>query len=255
MSYGTTVTAPISATCSKRPRACSSARSTRRARSSIASKIRPTHGSRRRSTLLGSHAAHVAYLDGNVTAAKAIVLEVFDDDPFAPDVWDAFARLCADTDFDPAPFVTRCRTTRPSTCSPRSAARPPRASTASPISSGPATPATRACSRSCRRSPPASTACARWSGRRACVRPAWAGCAPCWPRAEDVRVGATERARAAALAHASFGDRRARECLERAVPELTDDELMDTLREVWAIAADAGRQRGGAGRNNPARVR
>ena len=31
----------------------------------------------------------------------------FDADPFAPDVWDAFARLCAETDFDPTGFVAR----------------------------------------------------------------------------------------------------------------------------------------------------
>jgi hypothetical protein len=45
-----------------------------------------------------------------------------------------------------------------------------------------------------------------------------------------------ERARASALAHASFGDRRARESLERAAPFLTDEELVPALQEVWAIA-------------------
>jgi len=73
-----------------------------------------------------------------------------------------------------------------------------------------------------------------WSGR---MRAAGMGrLCPLLERAEDVRVGAPERARAAALAHASFGDKRAREDLERAVPLLTDDELTPTLQEVWALA-------------------
>ena len=54
--------------------------------------------------------AHVAYIDGDVEAAKAAILDVFDEDPFAPDVWDAFARFCADTDakdgFGSSKFVT-----------------------------------------------------------------------------------------------------------------------------------------------------
>src|SRR5262249_7830426 len=73
-----------------------------------------------------------------------------------------------------------------------------------------------------------------WSGR---IRAAGMGrLCPLLQRAEDVRVGATERARAAALAHAAFGDRRAREALERAAPFLTDDDLSDALREIWVIA-------------------
>ena len=51
--------------------------------------------------------AHVMYLDGDVDAATAEVLATFEADPFAPDVWDAFARLCAETDFDPTEFVAR----------------------------------------------------------------------------------------------------------------------------------------------------
>jgi hypothetical protein len=59
---------------------------------------------------------------------------------------------------------------------------------------------------------------------------------PLVERAEDARVGAPERARAAALAHASFGDGRAREALEHTVPHLTDDELGTVLAEVWSLA-------------------
>ena len=46
-------------------------------------------------------------MNGDVTVAKAIVLSVFEEEPYSPDVWDAFARLCAETNFDPAPFVTK----------------------------------------------------------------------------------------------------------------------------------------------------
>ena len=49
--------------------------------------------------------AHVAYLEGDVEAARAEVSATFETDPFAPEVWDAFARFCADTDFDPTDVV------------------------------------------------------------------------------------------------------------------------------------------------------
>ncbi|HTD50785.1 MAG TPA: hypothetical protein VK771_09305, partial [Acidimicrobiia bacterium] len=49
--------------------------------------------------------AHVAYLDGDLAEARTAVLAAFDADRYAPEVWDAFARLCADTDFDPTDVV------------------------------------------------------------------------------------------------------------------------------------------------------
>jgi hypothetical protein len=73
-----------------------------------------------------------------------------------------------------------------------------------------------------------------WSAR---LRAAGMGrLCPLLERAADVRVGAPERARAAALAHASFGDTGAREALERVVPMLTDEELGPVLHEVWSLA-------------------
>ena len=51
--------------------------------------------------------AHVAYLDGDVDAARTEVFATFADEPFAPEVWDAFARLCAESDFDPADVVAQ----------------------------------------------------------------------------------------------------------------------------------------------------
>ena len=51
--------------------------------------------------------AHVAYLDGDTETARDEVFATFETDRFAPEVWDAFARLCAETDFDPAEVVAR----------------------------------------------------------------------------------------------------------------------------------------------------
>ena len=51
--------------------------------------------------------AHVAYLDGDVDEARAEVVATFEADRFAPEVWDAFARLCAETDFDPTEVVAQ----------------------------------------------------------------------------------------------------------------------------------------------------
>ena len=46
-------------------------------------------------------------MDGNTAQACVKVLEAFELEPLSPDVWDAFARFCGDTDFDPVPLVAR----------------------------------------------------------------------------------------------------------------------------------------------------
>ena len=51
--------------------------------------------------------AHVAYLDGDIDVARAEVFATFETDRFAPEVWDAFARLCAESDFDPTEVVAQ----------------------------------------------------------------------------------------------------------------------------------------------------
>jgi hypothetical protein len=74
-----------------------------------------------------------------------------------------------------------------------------------------------------------------WSAR---IRAAGMGrLCPLLDRAEDGNVDAPERVRAATLAHASFGDGRARSALTKSVPALADDELTTSLHEVWGIAA------------------
>jgi len=180
--------------------------------------------------------AHVAYLDGAVAEATAMVLGAFESDPFAADVWDAFARLCAETDFDPREFGARIpddrvlevlaslRASAPAGVD-RIAelvwerhAGDPRVLALVP-SFAPKLESVRAL---------------EWSAR---IRAAEMGrLCPLVERAEDRRVAAPERVRAAALAHASFGDGRARTAIVQAVPALADAELAPTLTEVWALA-------------------
>jgi hypothetical protein len=181
--------------------------------------------------------AHVMYLDGAIEAATAEVLAAFDADPFAPDVWDAFARLCAESSFDPTGFVARVpddhvlevlaslRASAPAGVDriaeliwerqpgdPRVLALVP--SFASKLE---------------------SMRALEWSAR---LRAAGMGrLCPLLDRAEDGNVEAPERVRAATLAHASFGDGRARSSLTKSVPALSDDELVASLHEVWGIAA------------------
>lgn len=77
-----------------------------------------------------------------------------------------------------------------------------------------------------------------WSAR---MRTAGMGrTCPLLERAGDPGVPALERVRAAALAHASFGDRRARELVERACHALADDEIVVALLEVHALAPAFG---------------
>jgi hypothetical protein len=180
--------------------------------------------------------AHVRYLDGAIDEATAEVLSAFEADPFAADVWDAFARLCAETDFDPTAFVARVpddrllevlaslRASAPvgvdriaeliwarNAGDPRVLALVP--SFAAKLESKRAL---------------------EWSAR---IRAAGMGrLCPLVERAEDRRVGAVERIRAAVLAHATFGDTRARTAIVEAIAALDDQELVETAIEVWALA-------------------
>jgi hypothetical protein len=193
------------------------------------------------------------YLDGTIDAATAEVLAAFDADPFASDVWDAFARLCAETDFDPTEFVERIpedhvlevlaslRASAPAgvdriaeliwqrhTGDPRVLALVP--SFAAKLE---------------------SMRALEWSAR---IRAAGMGrLCPLLDRAEDRTIEAPERVRAAVLAHLSFGDGRARPALTHAVPDLTDDELAPTLREVWSLAGMLAETVVVAGATTPAR--
>ncbi len=164
------------------------------------------------------------------------MLEAFAAEPLAADVWDALARLCAETDFDPTEVVASVgdddtftvlaalRTSAPEGVDRIAELIWTRApGDARVLALVPSFAAKLDSMRAL-----------EWSAR---LRTAGMGrLCPLLDRAEDVRVGAAERARAAALAHASFGDGRARELLERAVASVDDEELGAVLSEVWTIA-------------------
>ena len=204
-----------------------------RAGCSTAWRTRPIRGSRARSRARIAR-AHVAYLDGDTETARAEVFATFETDRFAPEVWDAFARLCADTDFDPAEVVALVPDDR--TFEVITALRSSVPDGVDRIAEliwdrNPGDPRARA--RAALRVE--ARECARWSGRRACGVGMGRTC-PLLARAEDERVDAIERVRACALAHAAFGDRRARDLLEKAVPALVDDDVVPAVVEVWTIA-------------------
>lgn len=180
--------------------------------------------------------AHVAYLDEHIEDARQAVLDAFEQDSLSPDVWDAFARLCAETDFDPSDVVARVPDDR--TLDVLAWLRNSEAAGVDRIAEliwvrQPGDPRVLALVPSFA-SKLDSLRALEWSVRLRVV--GMGRLCPLIERANDVRVGAPERARAAALAHASFGDGGARDALERIVPHLTDEELPEVLREVWSIA-------------------
>jgi hypothetical protein len=181
--------------------------------------------------------AHIAYLDGDVDAARAEVLATFEIDPYATEVWDALATFCADTDFDPTDALAHVpddRTFEVITALRNSApegvdriveviwARNPGDARVLAL-----VPRFAAKLQSVR--------AMEWSAR---MRKVGMGrTCPLLARAEDPSVDAMERVRACALAHTAFGDRRARELIERAAPDLPDDEVASAVLEVITIAA------------------
>lgn len=184
--------------------------------------------------IVRGHALWLANRRGEATAEVTAALE---SDLASPDVWDALARVCAETDFDPAPAVARVsdglvvevcgwlRSAAP-TGADRIAdelwRRLPGDARVLALGSllAPALPAPR---------------CVEWTVR---LRENGAGGCPLLARARDLGVDAAERARCAALA-ASFADgHEVRIALEDAVSALDDDRLGATLGEVLTIDAD-----------------
>jgi hypothetical protein len=180
--------------------------------------------------------AHAAYLDGDVDHAAREVRATYEADPYCPDVWDAIARLVAETDFDVEPIVALVPDDR--ALEVLAALRNSSAEGVSRIAElfwtrnpGDARVLALVPSFAARLD---SVEAMQWSAR---MRAAGMGrTCPLLQRAENTRVPATERARAAALAHASFGDRRARDLLERAAAAISDGDIVSTLLEVWTIA-------------------
>lgn len=180
--------------------------------------------------------AHARYLLEDVDTATREVMEVFATDPYSPDVWDAFARLCAETDFDPTDVVAQVPDDR--TLEVLAALRTSEAVGVARIAEliwarAPGDARVLALVPSFAARLDAIDAM-EWSGRMRSV--GMGRLCPLLARADDAEVAALERARAAALAYASFGDTRSRESLELAVRGLREDELDDALTEIWTIA-------------------
>jgi hypothetical protein len=181
--------------------------------------------------------ARLAYLDGDVERARAEVLAAFETDRYAPEVWDAFATVCADTDFDPTEalalvpddrtfeVLTALRNSTPDGVD-RIAeliwARDP--ADARVLALVPGFAAQLECMRAL-----------EWSARMR--RIGMGRSCPLLARAEDAAVDAMERVRACALAYAAFGDRRARELLEGAVAAVSDEKIAPAVLSVLTIAA------------------
>jgi hypothetical protein len=180
--------------------------------------------------------AHLDYIDGRTDAALDVVLQAFAVAPFAADVWDAFARLCADTDFDPAPVIAAVSDDRVLAVLAalqhsepegvdrivellwhRSPGDPRLLAAATRFASGIDTE--RALEWSVRlRSAGESVRC------------------PLVARAKDARVDPIDRLSAAIVAFVSFGDERVRSAVEDAIGALGDDELPVLLNDMRAVA-------------------
>ena len=197
--------------------------------------------------------ARVAYLRGDVDEARAEVLATFQIDRYEAAVWDAFATLCADTDFDPTEalalvpddrtfeVMTSLRDSKPEGVD-RVAeviwARNPE--DARVLSMVPTFAAQLDCARA-----------SVWSARMR--RIGMGRTCPLSARAEDRSVDAMERVRACTLMHSTFGDRRARDLLERAVPGLSDHEIAPAVHEVLTTAAALADSAVATGASTPVR--
>lgn len=197
--------------------------------------------------------ARIAYLDGDIETARAEVRAAFEMDRYAPELWDAFATLCADTDFDPTETIAHVRddrTVEVLTALRRSPpdgvdriaeliwARDP--ADASVLALVPEFAAKLGCVRAM-----------EWSARMRHI--GMGRSCPVLARAEDGAVDAMERVRACALVYATFGDRRARELVERAVASVSDEEIVPAVLQVLTIAAGLADSAVSAGASTPGR--
>jgi hypothetical protein len=180
--------------------------------------------------------AHLDYLDGNTDAARAKVLEAFELEPLAADVWDAFARFCGETDFDPVPLVERV---------PDDQVLGVLAALRNAMPEGvdrivealwDRTPNDARLLAAATRFAPALDAARafEWSVRLRAVGED-SRC-PLVARVADQDVDPMERLRVAVLAYATFDDERVREGVEAAVREVDDDELATVLDDMRSLA-------------------
>lgn len=180
--------------------------------------------------------AHARYLAGDTDAAGAEVLALVAADPGSPEVWEAFARLCATPEFDPAPALAGITAARlPAVLAALRTADPTGADRIVDHLWQRQAGDVRLLVAAAELAPRLAVARAlEWSVR---LRSAGMGrSCPLLARAELAGVAATERAETAALVHASFGDSRARAVLEAAIAAVADADLAPTVARVWTLA-------------------
>jgi hypothetical protein len=180
--------------------------------------------------------AHLDYCDGHTDDARDAILAAFAAAPLAADVWDAFARLCAETDFDAESIIDVVSDEQVTGVLARLQSSEPDGVdriaevlwNRRPNDSRVLAAATRFAS-----SLDASRAL-EWSVRLRAVGDD-AFC-PLVARAKNRDVEPIERLRSAILAYESFDDERARGAVEDAVTMLPDDQLASVLDDMRALA-------------------
>jgi hypothetical protein len=180
--------------------------------------------------------AHLDYVDGHTDAARDEVLAAFAAAPLAADVWDAFARFCAETDFDPTTVVDVVRDDQVSAVlATLQGSEPAGVDRIAEVLWERMPNDPRLLAAATRFAPQLDTTRAlEWSVRLR-ARGDHAFC-PLVARAKDRTVDAIERLRAAILAYESFDDERARDAVEDAVTQLPDEQIAGVLNDMRSLA-------------------
>jgi hypothetical protein len=180
--------------------------------------------------------AHLDYVDGHTDAARDEVLAAFAAAPMAADVWDAFARFCAETDFDPTTAVDVVRDDQvAAVLATLQGSEPAGVDRIAEVLWERMPNDARLLAAATRFAPQLDTTRAlEWSVRLR-ARGDHAFC-PLVARAKDRTVDTIERLRAAILAYESFDDERARDAVEDAVTQLPDEQLAGVLNDMRSLA-------------------
>jgi hypothetical protein len=180
--------------------------------------------------------AHLDYCDGRTDDARDAILAAFNAAPFAPDVWDAFARLCAETDFDPASVIDVVPEDRvTSVLANLQSSEPEGVDRIAEVLWERHPNDQRVLAAATRFAPNLdATRALEWAVRLRNVGD-HAFC-PLVARAKNPEVDPIERLRSAVLAYESFDDDRARAAVEDAVTQLPDEELAGVLDDMRVLA-------------------
>jgi hypothetical protein len=180
--------------------------------------------------------AHLDYCDGRSDAARDAILGAFQQAPLAPDVWDAFARFCAETDFDPEQVVATVPDDQVNkVLATLQSSEPDGVDRIAEVLWERRPNDSRVLAAATRFAPQLdATRCLEWSVRIRAVGD-HAFC-PLVARAKDRGIDPIERLRSAILAFESFDDERARAAVEDATTTLPDDQLAGVLDDMRALA-------------------